>query len=71
VAERAPAPSCSSTADPGIDGLATCRALREARSARRTIVMLTRRGRGRGQRPQAGADHFLTKPFSPLDPARS
>jgi CheY-like chemotaxis protein len=54
---------------PGVDGLETCRRLRsDPATAEARIVMLTgytdpeaeRRARG------AGADLFLTKPFSPL-----
>ncbi len=54
---------------PRLDGLATCRALRErdATSAV-TIVMLTAAGaQAEAAARAAGADHFLTKPFSPLD----
>jgi len=54
---------------PHLDGLATCRALREAASTREaTIVMLTAAGaQAEAAAREAGADHFLTKPFSPLD----
>jgi two-component system chemotaxis response regulator CheY len=54
---------------PGLDGLATCRALREREETRdATIVMLTAAGgHAEAASREAGADHFLTKPFSPLD----
>ena len=54
---------------PGIDGLETCRRLRaRTGTAMTTIVMLTAAGADL-ERParEAGADLFLTKPFSPLD----
>jgi two-component system chemotaxis response regulator CheY len=53
---------------PGLDGLATCRALRERAETRgTTIVMLTAAGpQAEAAAREAGADHFLTKPFSPL-----
>jgi CheY-like chemotaxis protein len=54
---------------PGIDGLEVCRRLRaDPRHADTKIVMLTAaaqaadRARGR----EAGADEYLTKPFSPI-----
>lgn len=54
---------------PGLDGIETCRRLRadEASSAS-TIVMLTATDGDRVEdhAEQAGADLFLTKPFSPL-----
>ena len=54
---------------PGLDGIETCRRLRadEASSAS-TIVMLTAADGDRVEdhAEQAGADLFLTKPFSPL-----
>jgi len=54
---------------PRLDGLATCRALREGEATRAaTIVMLTAAGeQAEAAARAAGADHFLTKPFSPLD----
>jgi CheY-like chemotaxis protein len=55
---------------PRMDGIATCRELRNnpATSAA-TIVMLTASHEDRieAQAEAAGADLFLTKPFSPLD----
>ena len=54
---------------PGIDGFEVCRRLRrDGRFARTKIIMLTAAAQAadeaRGQ--QAGADHYLTKPFSPI-----
>ncbi len=55
---------------PGLDGISVCRRLREDESTRAaTIVMLTA-AHGDGVESlaeEAGADLFLTKPFSPLD----
>jgi two-component system chemotaxis response regulator CheY len=55
---------------PKLDGIGTCRQLREdeATSAS-TIVMLTAAHGDNVERgaEEAGADLFLTKPFSPLD----
>jgi two-component system chemotaxis response regulator CheY len=55
---------------PGLDGIETCRRLRsdDATSAS-TIVMLTAAhgNRVEDHAEQAGADLFLTKPFSPLE----
>ena len=54
---------------PRLDGVSACRALREQEpSAATTIVMLTAAGPDKEQAARAaGADLFLTKPFSPLD----
>jgi len=55
---------------PGVNGIEACRRLREeATTSEATIVMLTAtQGDGVESRAeQAGADLFLTKPFSPLD----
>lgn len=53
---------------PRLDGIAACRALRERHGTRPRIVMLTAAGREQeGAAREAGADLFLTKPFSPLD----
>ena len=55
---------------PGIDGIEVCRALRaDDRTCNATVVMLTA---AHGDEVEeragaAGADLFLTKPFSPLD----
>jgi DNA-binding response OmpR family regulator len=54
---------------PRLDGLETCRQMRlDPALARTPIVMLTAAGqeadRARGR--EAGADEYLTKPFSPL-----
>ena len=52
---------------PGLTGLEVCRELR-ADGDRSTIVMLTAQAREADQARgmAAGADHYLTKPFSPL-----
>ncbi len=56
---------------PRMDGIECCRALRAAAGPARqaTIVMLTAASRGdiEAEARAAGADLFLTKPFSPLD----
>jgi two-component system chemotaxis response regulator CheY len=55
---------------PRLDGIEVCRRLRgEAASAGTTIVMLTASAddSARHRAEAAGADLFLTKPFSPLD----
>lgn len=56
---------------PRMDGIACCRALRSAGgpAPSATIVMLTAAGGGEveAEARAAGADLFLTKPFSPLD----
>jgi len=55
---------------PRMDGIATCAELRRAaETADATIVMLTAATDDRAERRagEAGADLFLTKPFSPLD----
>jgi two-component system chemotaxis response regulator CheY len=55
---------------PGVDGIDVCRRLRaDEHTSDATIVMLTAaHGDGvEGLAEEAGADLFLTKPFSPLD----
>ncbi len=55
---------------PRLDGIAACRALRaDPATAGATIVMLTASAEDSARRrsEEAGADLFLTKPFSPLD----
>ena len=53
---------------PRKDGITACGELRAAHGASIRIVMLTAAGREQEERAlQAGADLFLTKPFSPLD----
>ena len=55
---------------PGVDGFETCRRLRaQANTAGATIVMLTAAAGDLAEREAetAGADLFLTKPFSPLE----
>ena len=54
---------------PRVDGIETCRRMRsEPTLAHATIVVLTGDSGGRAERnaQAAGADLFLTKPFSPL-----
>jgi DNA-binding response OmpR family regulator len=54
---------------PGLDGLEVCRQLRRTAACARTrIVMLTAAGQAedRARGLAAGADEYLTKPFSPL-----
>jgi DNA-binding response OmpR family regulator len=54
---------------PGLSGLEVCRRLREdGRFARTTIVMLTAAAQQQDieRGLDAGADHYLTKPFSPV-----
>jgi two-component system chemotaxis response regulator CheY len=55
---------------PRLDGIEACRRMRgDSRLARATIVMLTASADDSARRraEDAGADLFLTKPFSPLD----
>jgi CheY-like chemotaxis protein len=55
---------------PRLDGIEACARLRARPStANATIVMLTATSRSDNERraEEAGADLFLTKPFSPLD----
>jgi CheY-like chemotaxis protein len=55
---------------PGVDGIEVCRALRaNPRTSEATIVMLTASHHDliEAQAEAAGADLFLTKPFSPLE----
>jgi two-component system chemotaxis response regulator CheY len=55
---------------PTLDGIGTCRALRsDPNTATATIVMLTASAEDASRRraEDAGADLFLTKPFSPLN----
>jgi two-component system chemotaxis response regulator CheY len=53
---------------PRLDGLATLRELRAMESmSEATIVMLTAGHEHEADARSAGADDFLTKPFSPLD----
>ena len=55
---------------PRLDGIEACARIRgEAATAEATIVMLTATSRTDNERraEEAGADLFLTKPFSPLD----
>ena len=55
---------------PVLDGTEACRRLRaEPEGEHATIVMLTAAARDEAEREceEAGADLFLTKPFSPLE----
>jgi two-component system chemotaxis response regulator CheY len=55
---------------PRLDGISACRAMRgDPGTSGATIVMLTASGENssRARAEEAGADLFLTKPFSPLD----
>ena len=55
---------------PRMDGIDTCRRMRaDPKTSAATIVMLTAAHGDHVERmaEQAGADRFLTKPFSPLD----
>ena len=55
---------------PRLDGIAACKALRASpRTGGATIVMLTAASDDLAEKRahEAGADLFLTKPFSPLD----
>ncbi len=55
---------------PRLDGIEACRRMRDLPGmAQTTIVMLTAavEDSARDRAAQAGADYFLTKPFSPLD----
>jgi len=53
---------------PRMDGITACRALRTTHGSAMRIVILTAAGREQEEAAlQAGADLFLTKPFSPLD----
>jgi two-component system chemotaxis response regulator CheY len=55
---------------PRLDGISACERIRSGTAtAEATIVMLTATSRGDNERraEEAGADLFLTKPFSPLD----
>jgi DNA-binding response OmpR family regulator len=54
---------------PGIDGLEVCRRVRsDPRTARIPVILLTARDRDEDRVAglEAGADDYLTKPFSPL-----
>jgi two-component system chemotaxis response regulator CheY len=71
VAEREPPAIVFLDVDmPRLDGISACRRLREhPRTQNVTIVMLTAAHGDNVERrsEEAGADLFLTKPFSPLD----
>jgi CheY-like chemotaxis protein len=68
--EEAPAIVLLDIDMPGIDGLEACRRLRaEPQTAEATVVMLTAAADEEAERAaeEAGADLFITKPFSPLE----
>jgi two-component system chemotaxis response regulator CheY len=54
---------------PVLDGIEACRRLRAQEGAQATVVMLTAAAGGEAEREcqAAGADLFLSKPFSPLE----
>jgi CheY-like chemotaxis protein len=55
---------------PRLDGISTCRELRQAPETRDTTIVMLTAAHGDSvehSAEQAGADLFLTKPFSPLD----
>jgi DNA-binding response OmpR family regulator len=54
----------------GIDGLQVCQRIKQDRTLRRTkVVMLTARDQAADRKAaaRAGADHYLVKPFSPIE----
>jgi CheY-like chemotaxis protein len=68
--EEAPAIVLLDIDMPGIDGLEACRRLRaQPQTAEATVVMLTAAAGEEAERAaeEAGADLFITKPFSPLE----
>ena len=68
--EEAPAIVLLDIDMPGIDGFEACRRLRaEPGTADTTVVMLTAAADEEAERAaeEAGADLFITKPFSPLE----
>lgn len=74
AAERTPSLILLDIMMPGIDGYEVCRKLRESEATRgTTVVMLTAKdsdeSRERGL--AAGADGYITKPFSPLELIRT
>jgi two-component system chemotaxis response regulator CheY len=55
---------------PRLDGIETCRRLRADPATNQTTIVMLTASHGdnvEGQAEEAGADLFLTKPFSPLD----
>jgi two-component system chemotaxis response regulator CheY len=55
---------------PRLDGIDACRALRESEETSATTIVMLTAAHGDSverQAEEAGADLFLTKPFSPLD----
>jgi CheY-like chemotaxis protein len=53
---------------PRMDGISACRELRNDPATSRTTIVILTAAHGSGiEAEEAGADLFLTKPFSPLD----
>ena len=55
---------------PVLNGIETCRRLREDEATSQSTIVILTAAHGdsvEGQAEEAGADLFLTKPFSPLD----
>ena len=53
---------------PGLDGIEACRELRRRQSSATIVILTAAHGdEVERQAERAGADLFLTKPFSPLD----
>jgi two-component system chemotaxis response regulator CheY len=68
AAEHCPALVFLDVDMPRLDGMSTLRELRTMESlSDTTIVMLTAGHQHEAEARSAGADEFLTKPFSPLD----
>jgi CheY-like chemotaxis protein len=70
AAKEAPAIVLLDIDMPGVDGYEACRRMRaQTETADTTIVMLTAAAGEEAERAaeEAGADLFLTKPFSPLE----
>lgn len=54
---------------PGMDGLQLCKRIKAEQSLKRTrVILLSARGQGSDRKAglDAGADAYLTKPYSPL-----
>ena len=67
VEERVPDLVVLDVMMPGMDGYEVCRTLRAAHPATRIVMLTARHGEAEHATAMAaGADAFLTKPFSPL-----